>query len=715
MYERSAIVLERYLEKLLKFDKTYNLKKNNENYNILISEIENYQIMTNKETKVIQEFDDAVAKIEGLQQEQERLCKTNMKLESDRVQYFKDLGEDAQVLDGKFKRIEIALDKNNGQLKEIREEFVKQLNDFSQKQKDRNKCDKAKRIGEAKHIEYIKRMHEEFEQINIKDVVEMKDFITSEKEHIKQDVLLIMSKNGKSERIAFDQDVLRKAINTRIDIAEKEADCYTSVYDKMKKILAETDNETIRLNKYKKTLRDTSVKLAFLDAVKDYIVSFLDYERMTAINGAKAHKKMMVEACNNFERDMIQIRNLYELILKEAATRSTKKAYKELYNKTYLRNIEDKEKNFEQEVNNVNISMGTVINSNYWRIEGIKNIYNVFQKEVSEKFDRDLSEFRIDEEEIELESAQVTIQESYYAKTENNKNTTKNKRKVVQIVEDEEDEVHEEEKNDILYNIDYEEDKEIESYYDNEEEDKENYYDSEEHEEEYYEDEEDKEEYYEDEEEYYEDEEDEEEYYEDEEYEEEYYEDEEDEEEYYEDEEYEEEYYEDEEDDEEYYEDEEDNEEEYYDSEEDDEEENEEYDNEEHYSDFQLEYNNRKKKLEEQEKDQYIENYINTYEEDEDDEYKAYYERRRTTYNDYYDEDDDEEYENIYEYKYDEDEEDEGKNKKKRQDDYFDDEDTLDNIIAKSRKKAIKRTTHKRGNKGILDKFFNKDFKMKLF
>ena len=696
MYERSAIVLERYLEKLLKFDKTYNLKKNNENYKILINEIENYQIMTNKETKVIQEFDDAVAKIEGLQQEQERLCKTNMKLESDRVQYFKDLGEDAQVLDGKFKRIEIALDKNNGQLKEIREEFVKQLNDFSQKQKDRNKCDKAKRIGEAKHIEYIKRMHEEFEQINIKDVVEMKDFITSEKEHIKQDVLLIMSKNGKSERIAFDQDVLRKAINTRIDIAEKEADCYTSVYDKMKKLLAETDNETIRLNKYKKTLRDTSVKLAFLDAVKDYIVSFLDYERMTAINGAKAHKKMMVEACNNFERDMIQIRNLYELILKEAATRSTKKAYKELYNKTYLRNIEDKEKNFEQEVNNVNISMGTVINSNYWRIEGIKNIYNVFQKEVSEKFDRDLSEFRIDEEEIELESAQVTIQESYYAKTENNKNTTKNKRKVVQIVEDEE-EVHEEEKNDIVYNIDYEEDKEIESYYDNEEEDKENYYDSEEDEE--------------DEEEYYEDEEDEEEYYEDEEDEEEYYEDEEDEEEYYEDEEDEEEYYEDEEDVEKYYEDEEDDEEEYYNIEE----ENEEYDNEEDYSDFQLEYNNRKKKLEEQEKDQYIENYINTYEEDEDDEYKAYYERRRTTYNDYYDEDDEEEYENIYEYKYDEDEEDEGKNKKRRQDDYFDDEDTLDNIIAKSRKKAIKRTTHKRGNKGILDKFFNKDFKMKLF
>ncbi len=730
MYERSAIVLERYLEKLLKFDKTYNLKKNNENYTELISEIENYQIMTNKETKVIQEFDDAVAKIEGLQQEQERLCKTNMKLESDRVQFFKDLGEDAQVLDGKFKRIEVSLDKNNAQLKEIREEFVKQLNDFSQKQKDRNKCDKAKRIGEAKHIEYIKRMHTEFEQINIKDVVEMKDFITSEKEHIKQDMLIIMSKNGKSERVAFDQDVLRKAINIRIDIAEKEADCYTSVYDKMKKLLAETDNETIRLNKYKKTLRDTSVKLAFLDAVKDYIVSFLDYERMTAINGTKAHKKMMIEACNNFERDMIQIRNLYELILKEAATRSTKKAYKELYNKTYLRNIEDKEKNFEQEVNNVNISMGTVINSNYWRIEGIKNIYNVFQKEVSEKFERDLSEFRIDEEPDEVEIGQVTIQESLYTSINEDKKETKpkKKRKILQIAQEEEDELEKyfaQESDENTHNTKYEENEEIEDYYNNEEETQEDYYDNEEDEEEYYdneeEDQEDEEEYYDDdEEEYYddEDEEDEEEYYDDEE--------EEDEEDYYDDEEEdEEEYYDDdEEDEEEYYDYEEEDQEEYY-EEDDEEEDQEEYyntekyeedDNQEHYTDFQLEYNNRKKKIEEQEKDQYIENYINTYEEDEDDDYKAYYERRRTTYNDYYDDDDDEEYENIYQYKYDEeDDEEEGKNKRKKSDDYFDDEDSLDNIIANSRKKAIKRTTHKKGNKGILDKFFNKDFKMKLF
>lgn len=405
MYERSAIVLERYMEKILEFNKTYNLKRNNEMYNELINEIENYQIMTDRELKVIQEFDNTAKRIENLQQEQERLYKANRKLEDDRVQLFSDLGEDAKTLENKLKKIEDVLEENNERLKQIREEFIQYLSDFSQKQKDRNKCEKAKRVGEAKHIEYIKRVNMEFAEIDVKDVVSLKDFVSSEKEKVKQEALDIMTKNGKNERVAFNQDVLKKSITERIDIAEKEVECYVLVYDRMKKLLAETDSEAIKLNKYKKVLRDTSVKLAFLRAEKEYIVGFLDYERMTAISGTRVHKKMMIEACNNFELDMIQIKNLYELILKEVAGKATKKAYKELYNKTYLRNIEDKEKNFEEEVNNVNISMGTVINSNYWRIEGIKNLYTIFQEEVSEKFEKDLSEYRV--EEIEEE-------ESYY-------------------------------------------------------------------------------------------------------------------------------------------------------------------------------------------------------------------------------------------------------------------------------------------------------------
>lgn len=397
MYERSAIVLERYMEKVLELNKTYNLKKNNENYKELMKEIENYQNMTSQGIAVMQEFDNRVRQIENLQQRQEKLYKENKNLEETRTQLFKDLGEDAKTLEHKLSKIEKTLEENNNELKEIRQEFIECLSDFSKKQKERNQCEKERRVGEAKHIEYIQKMNEEFGQIDVKDVANLKDFINAEKELVRQEALNIMTKNGKNERIAFNQDVLKKAVNTRIDIAEKEAECYILIFDRMKKILAEKDTETIKLQKYKKALRDTSVKLAFLKAEKEYIVGFLDYERMTAISGARAHKKMMTEACNNFELDMIQIKNLYELILKEISNKSTQKAYKELYNKTYLRNIEDKEKNFEEEVNNVNISMGTVINSNYWRIEGIKNIYMVFQEEVSEKFQKDLSAYQLEE------------------------------------------------------------------------------------------------------------------------------------------------------------------------------------------------------------------------------------------------------------------------------------------------------------------------------
>ena len=62
MYERSAIVLEKYIEKILRLNKVNNLRKNCENYSGLVNEIENFQLTSNKDLKVIQEFDDTVKK-----------------------------------------------------------------------------------------------------------------------------------------------------------------------------------------------------------------------------------------------------------------------------------------------------------------------------------------------------------------------------------------------------------------------------------------------------------------------------------------------------------------------------------------------------------------------------------------------------------------------------------------------------------------------------
>lgn len=328
---------------------------------------------------------------------------TNEKLEEERNRLFNVLDENPSNLENKLEKIENTLERNNQELKELRIEFIEALSTFREQQVQRNRCAKERRIAETNHVTFLQKVTNLFQEINPEDIQNAKNFISADKEILEDEIYQILIKNGKNERVEFYKDAMQLASKTRVEIAVKEIECYFIVYDKLKKLLQEVENDNLKLAKYQKTLRDMEVKLAFLKTQKEYIVRFLDNERMIAINGVKAHQKMMEEACKNFEKDIIQISNLYELILREVAGKSTKKAYKELYNKTYLKEIEDKERNFEQEVNHIKISMGTVINSNYWRIEGIKNIYNVFQEEVSEKFEKDLSEFKIEEPEEILE------------------------------------------------------------------------------------------------------------------------------------------------------------------------------------------------------------------------------------------------------------------------------------------------------------------------
>lgn len=403
MYERSAIVLERYFEKLFSFNKDNNLKICFQNYENLLSGLDTYKEVITKEEKVLTEFDKIALEIEKIQKEQEKLCNSNFTQEDERNKIFNDLDGDPEEIEIKLRKIENTIDKNNERLKEIREEYIHALRIFEEKQKERKNCNKEKRVAEKDFLKNLQDAETESQGINSQDITRLQNFIDQEKEDIKTEIESIMIKNGKNEKIAFNKDVIKKAVEIRTDIANREAECYLQIYEKLNKLLQEANNDTIKLNKYKKTLRDVTVKLKFLNAEKEYIVSFLDNERMTAINGLKAHKQLMKEACSNFEKDIEQINNLYELLLRETTGKSTKKAYKELYNKTYLKDIEEKEKNFEEEKSNIKINIGAVINFNYWRIDGIKNIYHTFHDEITEKFEKDLSEYKIDDEEERIE------------------------------------------------------------------------------------------------------------------------------------------------------------------------------------------------------------------------------------------------------------------------------------------------------------------------
>ena len=213
-----------------------------------------------------------------------------------------------------------------------------------------------------------------------------------------------MIDNGKEEKIPFDEDVLGLATDLGIDIAQKEISCYIEAYDSILLLFDEIDEQEVKIEKFKRKARNIKVMLNFILAQKEYLFQFLDYERMTSVNGKRIHKKLMIQACENFKLDIKQINNLYELILKEIANKSSQKIYKELYNKSYLLEIDRADESLRKERNKVNSAVATVLGSNYWRIEGIKNIYTVFYKDVSEVFGRCLDEFDVPiDEELELE------------------------------------------------------------------------------------------------------------------------------------------------------------------------------------------------------------------------------------------------------------------------------------------------------------------------
>ena len=482
MYERSAIVLENYFDKKLGLDKENNIRNNYENYKKIIEVIKEYQRTINEEEKVIARFEEAAKEIETMQKKQQKIHEENVKLEEQRNELFNDLSENTSTLDQRLKKIEDVFDKNNQELKDLRENYVKTLVIFTERQRERNKYAKLHRNVESNYLNVLKSVNYNFEKFNYKNIQIAKKFI-EDFEANNEELINIMLKNGKNERLPFDEQVIKRAVEERNRIAVEEAKLYISIYDKMKKLLPEVNNGLVKLTKPEKLLRDVSVKLAFLKAKKEYIVGFLDNERMTAMNGKKIHSRLMFEACNNFNLDIEQIDKLYDLIIKETIGKATKKAYKELYNKTYLKDIEEKEKDFEEEVVNIKINMGTLINANYWRIEGIKNIYNVFQEEVSEKFEKDLSEYKIEEtENIDNKDDNIKTEklEDEEISTKNNKRT-KNKK-----VKNDDDDIDEYE--------DIEEFDEEEEYYDDEDddfeevvfdEDEEEYYDDE-----YYEDDE---------------------------------------------------------------------------------------------------------------------------------------------------------------------------------------------------------------------------------
>ena len=408
MYERSAIVLERYFENLLEYRREGNLRDNFNNYCDLVEKLEKYQINYQKEVSATQEFNESLEKIKVIQASQEKLYRKSAKLEYNRNLLFNNI--DAKVEDTRrcIEKIEADVEKNNESMIESKENLIAALEEYNEKRFELSKCKRYKKMAENAYNESLETARKNYDEITNEILTLAKTFSKFEDT---TDIIEELENNGKDEKIPFNQEVIENATTFGIDIAKKEAAGYLVLYDKMTKLLSDIDEGATKIELHKKYARNEKAKMDFIYAAKDYMVQFLDYERMTIIHGRKSHNRLMSEACENFATDIVQINNLYELLLREIANKATKKAYKELYNKSYLKDIQDKEEKFKREKNRVNLNTATLINSNYWRIEGIKEIYTVYYKNVSEVFGKTVDEFDLPKEESEEDNQEESFGE----------------------------------------------------------------------------------------------------------------------------------------------------------------------------------------------------------------------------------------------------------------------------------------------------------------
>lgn len=395
MYERSAIVLERYFENLLEYRREGNLRDNFYFYCELVEKLEKYQVNYQKEFIAIQDYNETLKKIKQIQLTQEKLYKRSAKLEYNRNLLFNNLDGKVEEIEKCIEKIEAEVEKNNEDMKSIKTALIATLGEFNEKKFELSKCKRYKKMAENDYNEIYEKAKANFDEIDQENVAEIKAFAKFDNT---DDIIATLQENGSGEKIPFNEGVIECATIFGVDIAKKEAAAYLTIYDKMVKLMADIDAGSAKIELHKKYLRNEKAKIDFIVAVKEYMTQFLDYERMTIIHGRKSHNRLMSEACENFNADAVQINNLFELLLRETTNKATKKAYKELYNQSYLTEIREKEEKFKKEKNRVNLNTATLINSNYWRIEGVRGIYTVFYKNVSEVFGRDVEEFDIPKE-----------------------------------------------------------------------------------------------------------------------------------------------------------------------------------------------------------------------------------------------------------------------------------------------------------------------------
>ena len=409
MYERNAIVLERYFDNLFGYDDENNLKDNYLKYSNLVECSEKYKIATDSEDKIMQEYDEMAKEIKNIQKNQETLSQKNVKLNQERDIIFQNIAEESENIEKLFENLNKSLDDNNSKIRQNEQRFVEVIANFTEKSNIRNELGKERKQVESNYSKALSESLEIHKNLN-KDKLENANNIIENSSEVEKELYEKIKKNGEKEKVPFDNTAIKSAIKLEVNIQKKEIEILCNINEKTNRLFLEIKNNALKIERHQKQIKDSKAKLEFLNGLKEYVVQFLDNERLAAVNGENEHKKQMKEACKNFEDDLIQINNMYELLLKEISSKANKKMYRELYNAQYLKDLEKSADEFEKKISKLNL-YGTIINPNHWRVDGMKKIYTVFRENVTQVYGRDLSEFEIKEEDNDDEEDDITVKE----------------------------------------------------------------------------------------------------------------------------------------------------------------------------------------------------------------------------------------------------------------------------------------------------------------
>ena len=389
MYERNAIIIERYYNTMFGYNLKNNIKDNYTNYCKLIEQLEKYKNVSEEEEEIIIEYDIIANRIRDIQKKQDTLNKKNIQYQQERNMIFQNIDEDSYELQKSLDKSNSNISNIDEEIKENAQNFISIISEFTEKSLVRTNCGKNRRTIEKHYNRILNETLDNYKNIDINFVKKAKEFAEKDSSNIEDELKDKLSKNGEKEKIPFNEEAIEKAILLSVDIQKRETEILSNVYEKTNKLFSEIKNNTVKMEKHKKLILDSNCKLELISSIKDYLVQFLDNERLATVNGENEYDKLMEEACKSLSEDLIQINNLYALLIKEITRKVSKKMYNDLYNIEYIQNLEKNAEEFENQVKKLKLPVA-VINPNHWRIEGMKRIYEIFNKIVIENYNQDL-------------------------------------------------------------------------------------------------------------------------------------------------------------------------------------------------------------------------------------------------------------------------------------------------------------------------------------